>query len=154
MIRAVKSEESVIKVIFKSEEGENTDVGPHETLFTTVPKIPSQTCSKDHLSSSLNVTRGTASGMLLLHRECCRCLIRLFDGIYLRPEHGLPRGDFRGFEGKEGTSRLSLQGMTNGREVVYVNGLKVFEELEGMWTTLRTLQRATKTAVVAFAVSS
>lgn len=76
--------------------------------------------------------------MLLLCRECCRCLIRLLDGIYLRPEHAPPRGDFRGFEGKEGTSRLLLPGMINERGVVYVNGLKEFEQLEAMMRTLRT----------------
>ena len=140
IIRALKSDESVIKVIFNSNEDENTEVGPHEILFTMVPKVPSQTCSNDHLSSSLGVTRSTVFGMLLLCRECCRCLIRLPDGIYLHPEHGQQRGDFRGFEGREGTSRLLLQAMINGIQVVYVNGLKVFEELEWMSTTLSTLE--------------
>src|SRR5947207_12750886 len=59
IIRAAKSEESVIKVTFDSDKGENTEVGAHEILFTRVPKVPSQTCSRDHLSLNTSDWKGS-----------------------------------------------------------------------------------------------
>lgn len=49
IIRAVKSVESVTKVTFDPKDGENIEVGAHEILLMTDPKVPSQTCSSDHL---------------------------------------------------------------------------------------------------------